>query len=279
MAAQTAGKHRKVWLAMALLAASGAGVSIWGSLRASRLKQSVTALEQEGRALEAQIANRTQLTADLKTKLRAAGQQVAAPVVAPPKDSGETAARIAAIHTVAELQAQMQALTNSAAEAEARNRQLETQSAAAQEERTRLSTLIAETTAKLNELNLTVTALEGQIKQKDQRLNPLEAENRSLQGEEMAVRERLAGVSSGARELAEIRRRRESLVESLMRNFRDLGDQYRTLAARLDRTGDTAGFNPGDLSRIQAALSQADEDVRQINALNQKAAALIRSLK
>ena len=243
-------------------------------MRASRLKQSVTALEQEGAgALEAQIANRTQLTADLKTKLRAAGQQVAAPVVAPPKDSGETAARIAAIHTVAELQAQMQALTNSAAEAEARNRQLETQSAAAQEERTRLSTLIAETTAKLNELNLTVTALEGQIKQKDQRLNPLEAENRSLQGEEMAVRERLAGVSSGARELAEIRRRRESLVESLMRNFRDLGDQYRTLAARLDRTGDTAGFNPGDLSRIQAALSAGrTKDVRQINALNQKAA-------
>ena len=249
------------------------------AVRAAGLRQSAAAREQENRALAARMANRTQLTADLKQKLRAAGQTVTAPAVAAPNDSAETAGRLAAIHTLAELQAQMQALSGSLAENQARNGQLETQGAAARDELTKLNALVAEMSAKLHELNLTVTALDGQIKQKDQRLNPLEAENRALQAEEQATRQRLDGVSRGARELAEIRRRREALVDSAVRNLRDLGDQYRALAARLDRTGDTASFNPGDLSRIQSAVSQADEDLRQINALSQKATALSRSLR
>ncbi|MCX6624733.1 MAG: hypothetical protein NTY38_27455, partial [Acidobacteria bacterium] len=155
-------------------------------------------------------------------------------------------------------------------EAEARNKQLEAQAASAEAERTRLTGSLAELNATLTSSNRTVEALQDQIRQRDQRLTPLEAENRALEADEQAVRLRLAGLSKQATDLAGIRRRREALINTLVRHYRELSDQYRALAMRFDSAGDRAGPNPGDISRIQAALSQADEDLRQLGTLNHR---------
>ncbi len=279
MAATAVRRNSRIWLLTGLLAVAAAAVCVWGWMETRRLMARAALIEKDNRELRARVQQRQREVAELTAKLRAAGETVRETTVPAAPTGTDTSARVEAIHKLAQLQAQLQGLNTSIAEAEAHNRQLAEQASATEAERTRLATETGELADKLTVSNRTIRVLEGQIKLKDQRLSPLEAENRQLQADEKAARSRLAGLTKLSRDLADIRKRRESLIESLVRHYRELGDLYRTLAMRLDSAGERAGPNPGDQSRIQAALSQADDDLRQLSTLNQRAANLAKAFK
>jgi len=262
-----------------LLAVSATVVIIWDWVLTSRLELSATGLEKANRELEARVGERKRDVGELTAKLQAAGEIVNEAHPSLNHTDNDAAARVEAVRKLAQLQTQMQALNTSIAAAVTQNQQLEAREAASETERQRLAAATDDSTNKLTVSNRTISALQDQIKASTARLNPLEAENQRLQVTEPAARERLAAMTKLSRELADIRKRRQALIESAIRHYRELGDQYRTLIMRLDSAGSSAGTYPGDLSRIQAALSEADDDLRQLSSLNQKSAALNRTLK
>lgn len=279
MTAMAGGRHLRIWILTGLLAASAAAVAIWGWVASAPLTQRVAELDKEIRALGAQAASRQREVAGLTEKLRAAGVAVREPEIPRGRDEAGALARAEAIHKLGQLQAQMQALNASIAAAQAQNTQLDAQAASAEAERARLAGATADLADRITVSNRTIQALRSQIEASNQRLAPLEAENQRLQTGEKAARTRLAALTKLSKELAGIRKRREALIESSVRHYRELGDQYRTLAMRLDSMDNRANAGWGDLSRIQAALSDADDDLRQLSALNQRVAALTKALK
>lgn len=279
MTAMAGGRHLRLWILTGLPAVCAAAAAILGWVGSARLTERAAQLERENRDLGAQLATRQREVAALTEKLRAAGETVREPETATGRDEAGAIARVEAIRKLSQLQAQMQAINTSIAAAQAQNTRLDAQAASAEAERARLAGATADLADKVTVSNRTIQALRSQLDASDQRLAPLEAENQRLQAGEKAARTRLAALTKLSRELAGIRKRREALVESSIRHYRELGDQYRTLVMRLDSMDNRASAGSGEVSRIQAVLSDADDDLRQLSALNQRAAALAKALK
>jgi chromosome segregation ATPase len=93
-------------------------------------------------------------------------------------------------------------------------------------------------------------------------------------------------ITANSREIDDLSRRRENYMTSLQRRFREVTDLYRGFA--LDQqnrgtnvTGGVNNSNPpmmqaGDLSRIQNAITQAEDDLRQVQTLNARIATLMK---
>jgi predicted nucleic acid-binding Zn-ribbon protein len=70
-------------------------------------------------------------------------------------------------------------------------------------------------------------------------------------------------------------------LSNLQRKYRDVNDQLRSLSARLDRYRDTSSapnFST-DLPRLQSLVQSAEEDLRQVQALNAQAQRLSKRLQ
>jgi chromosome segregation ATPase len=80
------------------------------------------------------------------------------------------------------------------------------------------------------------------------------------------------------RELEEINRRRETYFTSILRRYKEVTEQYRALATRLESARDNVAPPGPELSRIQAAVASAEEDLRQLATLNAQAARIQQKL-
>lgn len=79
-------------------------------------------------------------------------------------------------------------------------------------------------------------------------------------------------------ELDEIGRRRESYLNNILGRYREATELFRAMSLRLDNPRDAGSPLSNDLSRIQQAIQLADEDLRQLRALNSQAARLQKDL-
>jgi len=148
--------------------------------------------------------------------------------------------------------------------ASAENRRLEAAEAALREE--------------LENTRRIVQAMEAEIRAKNERLAQMETTLRRTREELSALAQRNASTSQLLNELSDINRRRENTVTSLQRRYRDITDQLRALAVRLDTQRDNPAAAVGDLSRIQTAVQSAEEDLRQLNVLNSQSQQLMQRL-
>jgi hypothetical protein len=123
-------------------------------------------------------------------------------------------------------------------------------------------------------------AMEAELKVKSERL--VRAESGEKNALEKAQKAEAAATRTVAqsRELDDLVRRRESTAASLQRRYRDVTDMYRNFALNV-QTRDTQnpGLQAGDLSRIQSAMQQAEDDLRQLQSLNLRVAQLARVSK
>jgi chromosome segregation ATPase len=73
---------------------------------------------------------------------------------------------------------------------------------------------------------------------------------------------------------------REGYLKTLASRYREITSQYRSLSGALAGRQDqqSAPWNSAELSRIQSAISSADEDLRRLDELNSKAALLEKKL-
>jgi hypothetical protein len=110
---------------------------------------------------------------------------------------------------------------------------------------------------------------EAELKVKSQRL--LQAETAEKLMQQRVERAELAArrASASARGAEDIQRRRELVVSSLLRRFREITELSRAFSLQAqNRSSAAAGLEAGDLSRLQTTLQQAEDDLEQLRSLN-----------
>jgi DNA repair exonuclease SbcCD ATPase subunit len=114
-------------------------------------------------------------------------------------------------------------------------------------------------------------ALQTQLKEKAERAVELELSNRELRRRVEENAARVSQLSRTAREIDDLSRRREVYLNGILRRYREVTDLFRGATMRADSPG-------ADQTRIQNAINMADEDLKQLQALNAQAARLQRAL-
>ncbi|MCE5306058.1 MAG: hypothetical protein LLG20_00290 [Acidobacteriales bacterium] len=180
--------------------------------------------------------------------------------------------RLEATQMLGKLEEGMSAVNSKASSLEVRNRELESGLEAARAEVQRMTAADAELKERLDGANRVVEAMQAEVKGRTDRATQLDIENRTLREENTRLSQRMSNAGSLAREIDDINRRRDALLNQIQRRYRDLTDQFRVMAARSDR--DSAGAGTGDMSRLQHTVSLVEEDLQQLNALNSQAARL-----
>jgi len=114
-----------------------------------------------------------------------------------------------------------------------------------------------------------------------QRVAALEADNAKLKADNSAGAAHNADVAQVLAELQDLDNRREAYMTSIMRRYRDITSQFRAMSGMLGSTRDstsTSPFSDSALTRVQSAVSAADDDLRQLTQLNDQARQLEKKL-
>lgn len=80
--------------------------------------------------------------------------------------------------------------------------------------------------------------------------------------------------------LQEVSRRRDGYLTSVLRRYRDVTSQFRAMSGMIDssREPGSSGLNGPALTRIESAISMAEDDLRQLNEANAEAEQIQRKL-
>jgi len=113
-----------------------------------------------------------------------------------------------------------------------------------------------------------------------QRLATLEADNAKMKNDNSAAAARAAENARVVGQLQDLDSRRDAYLTSIMRHYRDVTSQFRAMSGMLDssRDSNSSAFSDAALTRIQNAVSSADDDLRQLNELNAQARQLEKKL-
>ena len=179
--------------------------------------------------------------------------------------------------TIAKLAAAERAL----ADTQAKLTETEARVNAAQEQQQRA----LQAQAQERELREQLQAFQGQLanaqaslKARDVRVTELEALQQRSQRQGADATQRLQKVNELSTELDDIARRREAYLNSIIGRYREATELFRAISLRLDNPRDGSSPLSNDLSRIQAAIQHADEDLRQVRALNAQSARVQKEL-
>ncbi len=106
-----------------------------------------------------------------------------------------------------------------------------------------------------------------------ERAASLEADNAKIKNEGGAGSTRAAELRKALASLQDLDRRRDAYLSSIIRRYREITDQFRAMTATLDSShgAESSPFSGIALSRIQSAISLADDDMRRLNELNAQA--------
>jgi len=222
----------------------------------------------------------------LREALRQTGLHNVTPEVIEPAPTGNDQAGIArreatierldhdlaeANATIANLQSQLSAANEQSAQAQASAQE------ALQKQR-------ADLQAQLDDLQKKLDAALAQSEIARNRVAALEADNAKLTVENASAGTQAADVSRILSNLQDLDRRRDAYLTSILRRYRDITSDFRAMGSMLDTTHDgnrdaSAGACGGAaLSRIQTAVSSAEDDLRQINELNDRTRKLAKQL-
>lgn len=149
--------------------------------------------------------------------------------------------------------------------------ELENQLEKVKEENRVIASREAELEEKLAGSDRVIEAMRAELRGKSDQLAPLQMSHRALREENREARERLARVAAWTSQLEDINRRRESYISNILRRYRDVTEQYRALTARLGGPSQSEAPPGAEASRIENAVSMAEEDLRQLSNLNAQA--------
>ncbi len=154
---------------------------------------------------------------------------------------------------------------------ETRTRELEATIEKLTAENHRLSSAEADIKENLATTSRILEAVRTELKTKDERLTQVMVTNNQLLEENRKNADKLGQLPRLLRDLDEVNRRREAFMNNVLRRYREVTDQYRSVTGRADQLRDAAGAGSPELTRIQNALQMAEEDLRQISTLNAQA--------
>jgi len=261
------------WLAVAALAVILVGQARRHGDCAARL----AVVEREKQKLAAEQEALTRENQALRARLIELGEQPPPPLPA----AGRTpvpASNLEQARLLIKVQDELASAQRALAEAEAQWHEWEEKAAKAQEENKQLQAALEESRDKLSSQSRVLEALQAQLKSSNDRLVQLETTNLLLHKQNRQAAEESARVQRLLSELEEINRRRETALGNILRLYRELSDQLRTLAVRPVRDTESPGAEMPELSRLQTALASTEDELRQLSNLNAQAARLQRQL-
>lgn len=263
------------WIALAAVLAAGV-MGLWwtGRQRTATTEQraQIQKLEAANQELVARTRQLEQEAANLRASLEERGIPAPGPATtrrAP--EAPDNTSRLEAVRLLSQMQAKLNLATTEISELKSRTRELEETTEKLRAENKQVTARETELKESLASTKALVQAIERELAAKAQRVTQLEATSQKARDEVQATSQRTAQFAAGFKELEDINRRRESSFTTLQRRYRELTDQYRALAVRLETERDNpVGFAP-DVSRIQSTIQTAEDELRQINGLNAQA--------
>jgi chromosome segregation ATPase len=113
-----------------------------------------------------------------------------------------------------------------------------------------------------------------------QRAAVLEADNAQLKNDTTAVSTRAADVAHIISSLQDLDHRRDVYLTSILRRYRDITDEFRAMSSIMDTSRDpsSSACSGANLSRIQSAVTSAEDDMRQLNDLSARSQKLEKQL-
>ena len=144
----------------------------------------------------------------------------------------------------------------------------------------RLQKQQADTQAQLDDLQKKLDAAQAASDIARQRAAVLEADNAQLKTDSTAVSARAADVAKIISSLQDLERRRDVYLTSILRRYRDITDEFRAMSGIMDTSHDpgSSACSGAALSRIQSAVTSAEDDMRQMNELNARSQKLQKQL-
>lgn len=266
------------WLAAGILLLAGA-ISLtrqWrkGAQQAARLAQ----MAAENQQLRAKLDAATQVSPQPGPAREAPRAEEHASV---PKATGRsgTAESAPAAQTIQGLQDNLTQANASITALQSQIQDLQAQIEKVTAENKRLTASADELNDKLAGAGREAGALEQQLKTKSDRVTQLELANQKLHNQNDADAARAAQLAQLAAELQEINRRRENYLSAILRRYKDVTEQYRSLYGVLEnRRPESPAVTGADLSRIQNSVAMAEEDLRQLSGLDAQAARIQKKL-
>lgn len=252
-------------LLLALLLVAAAAIAIRGLVR-SRAEQvaRLGKVESDNRELSARAGSLARELESLRQRIPAQSGQPAEPTSA--HDHKATVDPVEQAKVLIQFRDKLASANRSIDSLQARIQELEYTVEKTSEENKRLAASESELKDKLAATNRVLEAVSAELKGKDDRMAQLEAASRRLRDENRASAEKVAQLPKTLRDLEEINRRREQYLNTILRRYRDMTDQYRALAARLENSAAGA-----ELAGIQNTISMTEEDLRQLATLNAQA--------
>jgi chromosome segregation ATPase len=249
--------------------------SVESAGQSERLKR----LEQENLELRARKAQLEQQVQELQQQLGVEPSSLAELASHGGQRSQVPAGTLEAIRMIGQLKDSLASANVAAEQLRTRVAELEGELERVKDENRTLDTRQSELAEKLHGANSVVDALQAELKGKNDRVVPLQMANKQLREENQTANEKISRVTQSVSQLEDINRRRDAFLTSILRRYRDVTDQYRALAARLENPGEGSAPTGSELSRIQSAISMAEDDLRQLNGLNAQADRLLRQIR
>src|SRR5450755_174930 len=258
----------KRWGLVVTVLVGAAVAAIWQAhayrQQAGRLAQ----LSAENRRLQGRVAELARATASPAevTPRSPAGESQNAPRTGKTAINPEDSNAIQRLKlSLAEANASIARLESRADEAQAplQNLRLENQRLAASE---------ADLNQNLASANQTVDTLQKELKTNRERVTQVEIAYQKLRDQSGGDTQKISQLQQLATELQDIHQRREVYLNSILRRYKQIAEQYRSMSGVLQaQRTDAPAVGSADLARIQDSIAMAEEDLRQLNNLNAQA--------
>lgn len=262
-----------VFIIMSVAAGSGL---VWESRTILRLQDNIAALSRENGQLLRRVDDLT------RAQAAPASEAPSMPATSTPRVVPDPAAAEALFAAEQQLRRLHDSLAQSNADAvrlQAKVTDLESRVEAEAETNRRLSAALEEERKNLADASQALETLRVQGKAGDARLADLESVNAKLKEEAAAGRQSSSQTQQTLSDLQNIFHRREMYLSNILRRYKEITEQYRAMSGVRDgRDREAAPLNSAEVSRIQNSIALAEEDLKQISALNAQAERLQKRL-
>jgi chromosome segregation ATPase len=211
----------------------------------------------------------------------AASEPAPAPYSATPHASRSTPEELAlAEQRARRLQESLAQSTTEVARLEARVSDLQSRADSGAGENHRLSTELETGKKDLAAANQAIETVRAELKATADRLAQLEAASAKWKQDSASAKQSAAQLDQTLTDLEDVVRRREMYLNNMLRRYREITEQYRAISGVMDSRRDrqSAPASSPEISRIQNAIALAEEDLRQIQALDAQAQRLEKKL-
>jgi chromosome segregation ATPase len=266
-----------VWVGISLVAI----VIVAGGIATVREARIIASLQQQ---LAGRAGENAQLLRRVNDLSRAQGTPAAGPAPAvrapcPPTDTAAAESIAAAEQRAVRLHESLAQSGAEAAHLRTKVADLESRIESATGDNHRLSTQLEEGARNLADSSQTIEMLRAQLQADSGHVAELETASSRLKEQAAAGKQSALQTQQTVADLESVFHRREMYLNDILRRYKEITEQYRALSGVRDsRDRQTSGVSSAEISRIQNGIALAEDDLKQIYALNAQAQLLQKKL-